>query len=427
MILVSDKTLELSDITQIIRTHDRDRQRKLRLKAYYRGEHRILSKRGRINDAPNNKVVCNYCEYITNMSTGFFLGRPIAYSTTIENELRLKNLLNIFKYNDESAHNLNLAEEASITGEAYEVLYIDSDSMLRFRTLPSEEMILIVSSDLEENIKYAIRRYRLYNFDGITYSEFVDVYDDQSITSYSYNAGSLRYLDSVNHYFSDVPIVRYANNHEGRGDFESVISLVDAYNKAQSLTLDDIEDFTDAFLCLSGYNLDGETAKELRQSKIIQLDDGGSASWLIKNLNDTYIENIKTRLNIDIHKLSQVPDMSDDNFAGNSSGVSIKYKLLGLELIRARKEREFKKAIQRRIELIGNIERLKNRDFIDFRDVEIVFTPNIPADNNESANIVKNLTGLVSQKRLLSLLSFVDDPAAEMEEIRKESEERLND
>ena len=288
-------------------------------------------------------------------------------------------------------------------------------------------MILIVSSDLEENIKYAIRRYRLYNFDGITYSEFVDVYDDQSITSYEYNAGSLRYLDSVNHYFSDVPIVRYANNHEGRGDFESVISLVDAYNKAQSLTLDDIEDFTDAVLCLSGYNLDGETAKELRQSKIIQLDDGGSASWLIKNLNDTYIENIKTRLNIDIHKLSQVPDMSDDNFAGNSSGVSIKYKLLGLELIRARKEREFKKAIQRRIELIGNIERLKNRDFIDFRDVEIVFTPNIPADNNESANIVKNLTGLVSQKRLLSLLSFVDDPAAEMEEIRKESEERLND
>ena len=76
------------------------------------------------------------------------------------------------------------------------------------------------------------------------------------------------------------------------------------------------------------------------------------AEWLTKTINDTFIENMKNRLNADIHKFSFVPDMTDVNFASNASGVAIKYKLIGLEQIRSRKERFFKKAIQRRIELI---------------------------------------------------------------------------
>ena len=64
--------------------------------------------------------------------------------------------------------------------------------------------------------------------------------------------------------------------------------------------------------------------------------------WLIKNLNDIYIGNF----------------LMNENFAGNTSGVAIKYKLIGLEQIRSRKEREFKKALQRRIELIGGMLKL---------------------------------------------------------------------
>ena len=122
--------------------------------------------------------------------------------------------------------------------------------------------------------------------------------------------------------------------------------------------------------------------------------------------------------------------MSNNNFAGNASGVSIKYKLIGLEQIRSRKEREFKKALQRRIELISGMLNTKSIDAIDFRDVEITFTPNIPANNQEQAQIVKDLQGVVSRKKLLSLLPFVEDPVAELEELKKEQEEsdaRLRD
>lgn len=161
-------------------------------------------------------------------------------------------LLEIFKYNDESAHNLTLAEESAITGEAYELLYTDSDANIRFVNVPSEEIILVCDSTLEQNIICAIRYYRVYDLNQVTYNEFADVYDDKKISRYSYNRGTTKLLDEREHYFNDVPIVEYLNNNQRRGDLEDVLTLVDAYNLAQSLTLDDLADFTDAFLVLKG-------------------------------------------------------------------------------------------------------------------------------------------------------------------------------
>ena len=417
--------LTTQDIATICLRHEEFRGRVLRLKRYYAGQHDILNKQQRANNAPNNKIVSNYCAYISDMSTGFFMGKPVAYSSISENEDEVEALQEVFKYNDEAAHNMELAGEASVTGEAYELLYMDEDAKIRFCMVPSEEVIFVCAATLEKKILYAIRHYRVYNLDGVTYDEFVDVYDAQNVTSYAYDSGTVRAISGpAPHYFDDVPVVAYANNKDQRGDFETVMTLVDAYDKAQSLTLDDMEDFTDAYLILKnvGGTTDEDVAK-MRHDKVLTFEEGGSAEWLIKNLNDTYIENIKTRLQKDIHKFSSVPDMSDESFAGNTSGVAIKYKLIGLEQIRSHKERWFKLGLQRRIELIGGMLKLKSAADIDFRDIEITFTANIPANSAEQAQIVKELYGLVSQKRLLSLLPFVTDPAEEMEELRKEQEE----
>lgn len=428
-IRITEQELTESSLADICMRMEDMRNRILKLKAYYLGQHAILGKPQRSNNAPNNKVVANYCEYITDMSTGFFMGKPIAYASASKNEEEVKALQDIFKYNDEAAHNLRLAEEASITGAAYEVLYMDEDAQIRFSAIPSEELMMVYDASLEEKVLCAIRLFRVYDPSGATYQDYADVYDKQNVTHYYYNSGQLvQIAEPELHYFDDVPVIEYLNNREERGDFEGVITLVDAYNKAQSLTLDDMEDFTDAYLVLKGMGgTTGDDVAELRRNKVLSLDEGGGAEWLIKNLNDTYIENIKTRLQKDIHKFSSVPDMSDEAFAGNATGVAIKYKLIGLEQVRSRKERGFKKGLQRRIELIAGMLKIKGSADIDFRDIEITFTANLPANDVEQANIVKTLYGLVSQKRLLSLLPFVTDPAEELDELHKEQEEQLND
>lgn len=422
-IKTTQEALTLRDMETIVLSHERDIAHKKMLMDYYLGRHRIVGKMERSSGAPNNKLVSNYCEYITNMSTGFFIGQPVAYKTATENNEALNVLLDVFSYNDEQAHNLELAEEASIKGDAYELLYTDEDAQVRFATVPSEEVILVCDASLEERIMYAIRHYRVYDVGGYEYHEYVDVYDRKAVAHYEYNGGSMRPTGEPEpHYFDDVPVVEYPNNRQHKGDFEGIISLVDAYNKAQSLTLDDMEDFTDAFLVLTGMSgMSNDDVNNMRQSKVMLLDEGGGAQWLIKNLNDTYIENIKKRLQNDIHKFSNIPDMTDDSFAGNASGVAIQYKLIGLEQIRSRKERGFKQGLQRRIELISGMLQTKGGIGIDFRDVDITFTANIPADTQAQAQMVSQLKGIVSDKTLLSQLSFVADPTAELEELAKQS------
>lgn len=418
--------LSVQDLARICLRHDRYYNHCLKLKGYYAGQHDILHKEARNHGAPNNKVVANFCKYISDMDTGFFIGKPVAYSSFTGNGDEVQALQDIFKYNDEAAHNMELAEEASITGDGYELLYMDADANIRFRRIPSEEVILVCDASLEENVMLGIRHYRVYDLDGATYQEYVDVYDDSTVTNYSYDSGTLRLISAPQpHFFSDVPIVEYANNQLHQGDFEGVITQIDAYNLAQSCTMDDMEDFTDAYLCLAGMGgTTGEDVQEMRRNKVLLLDNTGDAKWLIKNLNDTYIENMKSRLEKDIHKFSSVPDMSDEAFSGNASGVAIKYKLIGMEQIRSRKEVAFRKGLQRRIELIADMLRTKSAADIDFRDIEITFTANIPADIKEQADIVKELYGLVSQKRLLSLLPFIADPAAEMDELKHEEADR---
>ena len=100
-ILTNKTKLELHDFQEILTAHDADLRHKMRLKGYYIGRHDILNKRGRPNGAPNNKIVSNFCQYIVDMSTGFFLGRPIAYTTTEDNQELLDKLLEVFRYNDE--------------------------------------------------------------------------------------------------------------------------------------------------------------------------------------------------------------------------------------------------------------------------------------------------------------------------------------
>lgn len=428
MINTTEKVLTESDIEGILSRHRAEFLRKRKLKNYYLGRHDVLKRVGRTNTDVCNRLVNNYPAYITNFTTGFFLGKPVTYATSSEKADELKILLDIYNYNDETAHNLELAEEASITGEAFEVLYLDGDANIRLAMTPSEEMILVADATLEENLLYAIRHYSIKNLDGIGSQEYVDVYDSSDVTHYKYD-GHLSFMEKKSHYFDDVPVILYKNNRQRRGDYEDILTLVDAYNKAQSLTLDDMEDFTDAFLVLTGMGgTDDEDAKDLRRRKILSLDgDGADARWLIKNVNDTYIENVKRRLQTDIHKFSNVPDMSDESFVGNTSGVAIKYKLIGLEQIRSRKEREFKRSFQRRIELISGILRLKNLPPIDFRDIDVQFTANIPANVQELAQIVTQLSGSVSQKTLLGMLPFVADPPAELSELARENRELLTE
>ena len=155
-------------------------------------------------------------------------------------------------------------------------------------------------------------------------------------------------------------------------------------------------------------------------------DTNSKAEYLIKNINDSALENYKDRLNNDIHRFSNVVNMSDENFGGNLTGIAIKHKLTGMEYVTGIKETKFKKGLMRRIELVVAVLNIKTNDLMLYTEIKPVFTRNMPTNDEEITNIAKGLVGIVSDQTVLSMLPYVDDVTAELEVIAKEKENTLD-
>ena len=111
-----------------------------------------------------------------------------------------------------------------------------------------------------------------------------------------------------------------------------------------------------------------------------------------------------------------------EQFANNSSGVAMAYKLLGLENKATEKESNFKKGLQRRFEIICNYLNVKGSSF-DFRDISITFTRNKPINELEAVQIANMLKGLVSEITVLQNIPQVSDVTEEIERLEKEKED----
>lgn len=369
---------------------------------------------------PNNKIANSYASYITDTLVGYFMGKPVSYNADDDKVLEELNM--IFEYNDEADENIELAKNASIYGVAYEMLYM-SEEEVRFKSLDPKQCIPIFDDTIDSNLLAFIRYYDNYDVVQDKTITIIELITDTTITRYqcgnNYNDFTL--LDSYKHYFGMVPIAIFKNNEEELGDFETVISLIDAYDKLESDSLNDFEYFVDAYLALYGFTAEPEDIQQMKENRVLLMDEGTSAEWLTKNVSDNNIENIKNRIDADIHKFAKCPNMADKEFASNASGVAIKFKLLGTENKVSIKERKFKRGLQQRLELLASIKGVLSDGF-DWRSIDIVFSRNIPSNDTDIANMVNTLSGIVSEETLLAQLPFIENVQDEIERLDADRE-----
>jgi SPP1 family phage portal protein len=363
-------------------------------------------------------VVNNFCKNITDTTVGYFMGTPVSYSSD-NKELSL-DIHRINDYNDEQFLNSRLSKDLSVYGIACELLYFDSDHQIRLCPLDVESVVPIWSGSIDKELIGAIRMAQGDDEDTL----LVEVYDEREISYYSMKkqGGTLEKINTVPHYFGQVPINFYFNNSDATGDFEPIISLVDAYNKLQSESVNDFELFADSYLAITGMSATtNEDIRRLRENRVLLLDEGGDARWLTKSVNDTYIENLKSRISSDIYRFSGSVDMTDDTIGQSASGIAIKYRLLNFENRVSVTERFFKKGLMRRYEMICQLLNTMGADY-DWRQIKITFVRNIPENPVDSADYAQRMSGVISRKTLLESLPIVDDVDTELERIRKESQ-----
>lgn len=394
-----------------------------RLQKYYIGQSDIKNRSMNDPTKPNNRVSNPHASYIVDTVQGYFLGKPVAYAS--DDDMYMQKLQLIFDQNHEQAHNSKMGKQLSITGVTYELMYMNENNDIRFAMLDPEEAFMIYDNSIEMKPLCAVRFYDVHDYVTDLATTHVEVYTDKTITYHIDYEGALSLQGEQPHYFGKVPVIQYWNNDDMIGDFEKVIDLINAYDLAVSDTSNSLEYFADTYLVLTGMaGTDSADIQNMREQRVMLLDDGGKAEWLVKNNTDMEIEEFKNRLKVDIHSFSFVPDLSDQSFANAQSGEALKYKLFGLENAVAIKERNFEKGLEERVELITNILNIKGGSFVP-TDVTMNFTRNIPSSLTQMADAVSKLAGIVSHETMLNMLG-IDDPAAEMKKLEAEKQDTID-
>lgn len=433
-----DELLQEDVLRNFVSRHKTEQLPRLEmLEAYYLNYNTdILTGKRRKDDLgekADHRAVHNYARYVSRFIVGYLTGNPITISHN--DEETNQKIVQLNDLNDADAVNSDLALNLSIYGRAYEIVYRNSNDKDTFKLLDPKNTFVVYDETLDKNMLAGVRYYTKIDADNIP-TEYIDVYTENKIYYIKIKSGNFEYVEEIKHFYKDVPIIEYLNDQFKQGDFENIISLIDLYDSAQSDTANYMTDLNDAMLAIIGnIDLDGDDAKAFRDANMVHiipsLTDNGSegradVKFLYKQYDVAGSEAYKTRLQNDIHKFTNTPDLNDDSFGGVQSGESMKYKLFGLEQVRAIKERLFKRGLMKRYKLLFNNINLEGMKSHRYEDMTITFTPNLPKSMMESIDAFNALQDGISEQTRLSLLNFIDDPQEEIDRMNQEQKKAQN-
>ncbi|WP_270788618.1 phage portal protein, partial [Enterococcus casseliflavus] len=324
-------------------------------------------------------------------------------------------------------------------GRAYEISYRDKDDIDYVDLANVFETFVVYDTTVKREPILAVR-YPKTRFSKNADKQFIQpiIYTSDKTIYYketSLHSISLENPEEEPHELKEVPITEYSPNRFRMGLYEDTLSLMDLYDAGQSDTANYMTDLNDALLVISGdiqaSGLTADDAAKQKDANMLLLESGTdingnktsvTAGYIYKQYDVNGVEAYKDRVRKDIHEISMVPDLTDDNFSGVQSGEAMKYKLFGFEQMTAVKQRLFKKGLMRRYRLLFNLKSsIAELENSDLKGMRITFTPNLPKAILEELKALVDAGAELSQETILGLASFVPDVNAELKRVNAEA------
>lgn len=382
---------------------------------YYDGKNEII-KQNAVAGRPNYSINVNMAKYISDVATGYTFGKPVSYSITNDiNKDILDTVVALNKVNYTEELDYHLGGDMSTYGVAYQLIYSDKKDKnvpVKFKRLMPERTFMVSDNTIEEKIFCAV-----YFHDYVQNKQYktrVYVWDNNFLYIFDGYSNSINLTSKKAHFMGQIPVIQSLNNDDGYGDFQMILDLLDSLNLMISNNTDDLQSISNAILAVTGGKLGEEEIKQINQYKVANLPMGANMQWIIKNANiDGVLGQIKHLLDF-IFQISMVPDLSDDAFAGNLSGVAMQFKMWGIDQLWTSKIRKYKTCLYKRISMVFKVLGI-NEDVV--KDFQINFYRNLPENMAQDYEIAKNLSGVLSLKTVLKNLSIVEDAEAEYKAI----------
>lgn len=393
---------------------------------YYLGHHPVFEQPAKQTGA-DNRLVVNLPKYLVDTYNGFFSG--IAPKISLDDDKENQKLQDWNNTNSFVDKLNEISKQADIYGKSYAFVYQDEDSQTRV-TYCSPSHAFMVYDDTVNREPLAFVRYHYDNSSDATAKGTIYYAD----ASYDFVGPAINPEPTPNLY-KLVPAVEFYENEERQGVFDGCITLINELDRALSQKANQVEYFDNAYLYMLGIQLEkdrdtGQPMLDLKNDRFIYAPAdtavNGKIGFVSKPDGDNMQENLINRLTEWIFQTAMIPNMNDQAFSGNSSGVALQYKLLPMKNRASNKERKFVHSLRHLYQIIFSVgtvlpDSSKNK----WQDLSFQFTRNMPANIADEVNSAVNASGIVSKETALSLLSFIDDPKSEINRMEKEKDEEM--
>jgi SPP1 family phage portal protein len=398
----------------------------LNMQRYYDGETDALQNYQMITKRANTKVNCNFIQKFINEEASYCCGNKITYSSHTDNSDVIEDLRINFRHWKEK-HNKELCKQSLIFNEAYELYYIDSDGL--FNTLICTPLDSYILQDDFGNIQLFIRFFTK-KFDE-TKTIYADVYTSDDITHYTVIGNEFSQIQdskSDANVFGRVPVSLVEIGTISESLYSIIKGLQDGYETNISDMVNEISDFRNAYLVFMNCKLNeipdenGETdLDKMKKLGVMQLPgDKANAKWLIKEINDSFVQNTLNTLEDKMYQLASHIN-NNEKLVSNTSSLALRNRLIALEEKCTNNIQALTDCIKIRLKFLFIYLKIKQEKEYDWKDIDIKITPNIPTDDLMTSQIISQLNGKLSTKTGLAQLSFVDNVDNEMKELEKEN------
>lgn len=374
----------------------------------------------------NNKLANDWFSEIIDTKTGYMFGAPVI----IQLEKQAQNYDSVLeaiekfrKRNSMDDLNGELCKFSAMCGYDAALLYIDRDGQERVTRIDPWEAVIISNGEITEP-EFGFRYYVTH--DDKCKVEFYG--PDKVYTFLGDSFDNLAKIEEKNNMFDYCPLFGIPNNAELQGDADKVLTLIDAYDRSMSDFNSEIEQFRLAYMLFIGYAPDENEIQSMIQTGALYIpsaQDGEDIKFLVKNIDAAALDSHLDRLEANITRFAKHVNFTDEAFGGNLSGVAMRYKLFALETKSKITERKHEAAMLYMFKVLASAWKKKSIN-LDYTQIDLKYTRNIPVNILDEGNAAKALLGIVSKRTLLEQLSFVNDVEAEMERIAEEQKTTVN-
>lgn len=289
------------------------------LHGYRKGITPILKKTKEVRDDINNIISENHAEEIMTFWSGYSYGEPLQYVRRNSDSEDIDIFNDCMYAESKASKDAIMGEWFFESGVGYLVILPNNDELSEspFKVYAADprKTFVIYKEDIEPVpvacvfITANSESKPLYSV--YTKNEYFEI-EEEIITIHE------------SHIMKAIPCVEYSTRIK-MGMFELVLPILDAINMLQSSRLDDIVQFVQSFMKLTGCTLSDEKAEEFKKKKMLILPEGADADMITSALDQTGVQTLKDDLYNAMLTICCMPNRNGGS-STSDTGVAVVYR-----------------------------------------------------------------------------------------------------